>query len=78
MNLLFTQLERIFFTGHSLGGALASLASFRVVLDRYTTPERVVLYTFGQPRVGDPIFTKTHERHVPNRYISLISQYENF
>jgi hypothetical protein len=41
----------LFYTGHSLGGAMATLAgSLR--------PPRAV-YTFGSPRIGDTEFTKT-------------------
>lgn len=42
----------IFYTGHSLGGALAILAAVRF-------PPRAV-YTFGGPRCGDDDFAKQH------------------
>jgi hypothetical protein len=41
----------IWFTGHSLGGALASLAFARV-------PDAAGLYVFGSPRVGDEEFAE--------------------
>src|SRR5207245_4725403 len=47
----------LFFTGHSLGAALASLAAARCILDpdlKNSRPES--LYTFGSPRVGDKAF----------------------
>ncbi len=38
----------VYFTGHSLGGALATLATW------YTTADRLAAcYTFGAPRIGD-------------------------
>ncbi len=40
--------ENLYFTGHSLGGALAVLAS--------TLKEPEAVYTFGAPRIADPSF----------------------
>ena len=42
----------IWLTGHSLGGALATLAAKRL----HSFMEPVQCITFGQPRVGDPVF----------------------
>jgi len=41
------------FTGHSLGGALATLAMFDFASSGYTVSKA---YTFGSPRVGDEAF----------------------
>jgi len=41
-------------TGHSLGGALATVAAASLVKRKYPVQG---LYTFGQPRVGDLIFS---------------------
>jgi triacylglycerol lipase len=54
--LLETALEKyerpLWFTGHSLGGALASICAMRCVLSGIKSePEQ--LYTFGSPRVGN-------------------------
>ncbi|KAJ6571310.1 Alpha/Beta hydrolase protein [Mycena capillaripes] len=59
---------RIVVTGHSLGGAIASLAapSIKAALPDAT----LVLYTFGQPRVGNAKFARYVER--------VISQDNNF
>ncbi len=43
--------EKVWFTGHSLGGALAVLAAARY-------EEAAGVYTFGAPRVGDREFVK--------------------
>lgn len=48
----------VFYTGHSLGAALATLASARAVIEG-KLPCPAALYTFGSPRVGDADFTKT-------------------
>jgi triacylglycerol lipase len=44
------------FTGHSLGAALATLAANRLSAKR--PDRRVALYTFGSPRVGDREFRR--------------------
>lgn len=48
----------VFYTGHSLGAALATLAAARVMVEG-KLPRPAALYTFGSPRVGDAAFTKT-------------------
>ncbi|KAL6072124.1 Phospholipase A(1) DAD1, chloroplastic [Balamuthia mandrillaris] len=48
---------RILVTGHSLGGALATLCAVDLVAYGVVTdPSRVSLYTFGAPRVGNKEF----------------------
>ena len=46
--------SQIYFTGHSLGGALATLAIWRFQKDQ--TDRNVSLYTIGCPRVGNQRF----------------------
>lgn len=58
------------FTGHSLGGAIATLAAYDMAFRGY----KVVLYTFGAPRVGNRewaksathLLQKRHRRSVHN------------
>ena len=52
---------RIWVTGHSLGGAMASLVSHRLASDGF--PVRAV-YTFGSPRAGDRKFRDAYR--LPN------------
>jgi hypothetical protein len=47
---------QIWITGHSLGGALASLAAAKIIAEGKLNMTRVKLYTFGQPRTGDMEF----------------------
>ena len=47
-------------TGHSLGGALASIGSVSLAKNFPGVPLK--LYTFGQPRAGDPGFANTVEK----------------
>jgi alpha-beta hydrolase superfamily lysophospholipase len=56
-------------TGHSLGGALATLCAADVAESWARSPvqhrPRIVLHTFGSPRVGDAIFAARLAAHVP-------------
>lgn len=59
---------QVTFTGHSLGGALASLASIRAVLDGLRRSDQIKLYTFGQPRVGNAEFAFRHDQLIPHSF----------
>jgi triacylglycerol lipase len=50
--------QPLFFTGHSLGGALAILSASRAAL--LLNPPPIVVYTFGSPRVGGDVFFKQY------------------
>ncbi|WP_259391517.1 lipase family protein [Paenibacillus sp. 1011MAR3C5] len=53
----------LFITGHSLGGALATLAALDIATNTpFSAP---MVYTFGAPRVGDPRFVQTYNYIVP-------------
>ena len=59
---------KICVTGHSLGGAIASLASAVIAFERKTPKDILVLYTFGQPRVGNYDYALAHDRLVPQSF----------
>ncbi|KIH55774.1 triacylglycerol lipase [Ancylostoma duodenale] len=54
------------FTGHSLGGALATIAAARAVKQGLRPGNGILVYTFGAPRVGDTTFAVNFNRIIPN------------
>ncbi|CAD5227423.1 unnamed protein product [Bursaphelenchus xylophilus] len=58
----------VWLTGHSLGGAVASITATKVMVDYKLPTARVKLITFGQPRTGDNVFSKTFPDIVPTSY----------
>uniref|UniRef100_A0A7E4ZWM9 Lipase_3 domain-containing protein n=1 Tax=Panagrellus redivivus TaxID=6233 RepID=A0A7E4ZWM9_PANRE len=50
----------ITFTGHSLGAAIASLASLKCAIENCRNPNVIRLINFGQPRVGNIQLATTH------------------
>jgi len=56
------------FTGHSLGGALASLGAMRTVLEGLRHGSQIQLYTFGQPRTGSSTYAFKVDALLPNSY----------
>ncbi|KAG0593134.1 hypothetical protein KC19_1G307000 [Ceratodon purpureus] len=65
---------KLFFAGHSLGGALACL--YPVML-QYTAQTEMInkigaIYTFGQPRVGDAEFRKYANDKFTGKYFRVV------
>jgi len=65
------QNRRIFVTGHSLGGALAQLAAYRMERE-LRRPVRAV-YTYGSPRVGNGKFARLYGRRLSDRTFLYIN-----
>jgi predicted lipase len=57
----------VIFHGHSLGGAVSSLAAVRAVDTLLLSSEKVRHYTQGEPRIGNYTFAKHFDSHVPHR-----------
>ena len=55
-------------TGHSLGGALASLTASALIHQGVVSSSKVSLYTFGMPRVGDKDYAIEFDRLVDNSW----------
>ncbi|KAL0050037.1 hypothetical protein WJX82_003243 [Trebouxia sp. C0006] len=68
---------KIFVTGHSLGGALATLAAFdirRHLLDNMQSDAEVVCYTFAAPRTGNHAFAREYNAMVPDSWSVINDQ----
>ena len=55
--------EKLYLTGHSLGGAVAVLAAARLS-DLGVAPEQLDVITFGAPAVGNEAFARTYEHRM--------------
>lgn len=55
-------------TGHSLGGALASLTAAFLAHEKVIPSEKMFLYTFGMPRVGNKAYALKHDQLVNNSW----------
>ena len=55
-------------TGHSLGGAVATLAAMEIALNLPQIRPQLQLYTYASPRVGDREFAQAHSQLIPNSY----------
>ena len=72
-NLLVAQsFSTLYITGHSLGGALAILAA--PALAQRTSLEPI-MYSFGSPRVGDPIFQQRYDELVARSW-RTVNEYD--
>ena len=61
-------------TGHSLGGAVATLAAFdiaRKARELGIRQEQVLCYTFGAPRTGNAAFAELYNQTVPDTWMLI-------
>ncbi|KAI9298713.1 alpha/beta-hydrolase [Neoconidiobolus thromboides FSU 785] len=64
--------------GHSLGGALASLAILKIQGELELNEDKLYLFTYGQPRVGNYAFVRSfndhkfHSSRVTNYYDEVV------
>lgn len=59
---------RVWATGHSLGGSLASMTALYLVKTGSVDRKRIRLVTFGEPRTGNVAYAKELEQFVDFRY----------
>jgi hypothetical protein len=64
--------KEVCITGHSLGGALATIHAFRL---RYFIQNRIVLTTFGSPRVGNDGFSR-HMLNIIDKSYRYVNGYD--
>ena len=62
------QSSKIWVTGHSLGGAMASMASAWLRYYNVASRDKIVSYTFGMPRVGNYDYALQHDQLVSNSW----------
>ena len=66
---------QVIFSGHSIGGAIATLASFYYI-KKYNFSAENILITFGQPKVGSENFAKELTYIMNNRIYRIARPYD--
>lgn len=62
----------VFITGHSLGGALATICSLDLFLRLGLTRDEIFVSTFGAPRVGNKAFWNIYDDNIPTHWRIVI------
>lgn len=63
--------QSLWFTGHSLGAALACMAVARLIFERHTPING--LYTFGEPRIGDFLFSRAYDEEFCSKTFRFVN-----
>ena len=66
--------NELWFVGHSLGGAMATLAFNEYRRNGPARKDRSFLLTFGAPRIGDETFVNSFKREHAGFYLHVIDQ----
>ncbi|GMT31858.1 hypothetical protein PFISCL1PPCAC_23155, partial [Pristionchus fissidentatus] len=59
---------RLWLTGHSLGGSLASMTALYAARNKLIDQSKIRLITFGEPRTGNVAYAKAIETEIDFRY----------
>uniref|UniRef100_A0A0N4ZBW6 Lipase_3 domain-containing protein n=1 Tax=Parastrongyloides trichosuri TaxID=131310 RepID=A0A0N4ZBW6_PARTI len=59
---------KVWITGHSLGGAMASLTAANIGYHGYSPKEKIMAITFGEPRLGDESYANAFDNLVGYSY----------
>jgi len=62
----------VYFTGHSLGGALATLAAYKFIFYREER-EMTALYTFGAPRIAKKAMVKAIQKELNGKFYRIVN-----
>jgi triacylglycerol lipase len=65
--------QMLFYTGHSLGAALATLAARRVQFASNNVHWPMGVYTFGSPCVGDHHFCEAYDKDLQSRTFRFVN-----
>lgn len=65
--------QPLYFTGHSLGGALAPLAAYLLALEGFNVAGVI---TFAGMRFADPVFRRNYHRVLGDRTWRVVAQYD--
>ncbi|KAF8382864.1 hypothetical protein PRIPAC_72006 [Pristionchus pacificus] len=67
---------KLYITGHSLGGALAALGAVHVAKNNLFNTEKIVYYTFGEPRTGDKTFANLLDSLIPQKHFRVVHDHD--
>lgn len=65
--------NKIYVTGHSLGGGIATLAAFYLKVS-FLQFLQILIYTYGSPRVGNKVFVKNYVQKLNNYTFRHVNQ----
>lgn len=67
------EFEELYVCGHSLGGALASICCFELVINNIVNHKKISCITFGSPRIGDKNLSNIYNNYNIKTYRMVLA-----